>query len=324
MYLTVGVTESIIIGIFMDAELQNTTLFCTLQFQKPVRIDNYPAFVVRGVLGYHLKKMHCVVHGTPCQECVFYKTCAYVFLFESIIDKDSPVLEGRDRASHPFRLVCHAEPNSVTNQIDLRVQLYGRATEYVPHILFALREAGKTGLFRERAPYQLLVQNARGEIVLQGNRIQESALVRDVIKFPAGNEVKTKQLLIHCNTPLRFKVHNQYNSDFSAKDFYFAAFRRIETLFSLYGTIFANTFIDITEPEELLLHKGTLVWKDYPRYSGRQKTVMMLGGVQGSFTLEGSAPQAVWQTFTTAGTLGVGKNTSFGFGDITVEETHND
>lgn len=310
------------IGIFMNTNLKNTKLICTLHFQKPVRADTYPPFVIRSVLGYHLKRMHCVAHQTPCEDCVFRRTCAYVFLFESIIDKDTPVLDGRDRASHPFRIIGHKEPGSILAELELSIQLFGRAVEYVPHVVFALREAGKEGLFRERVPYQLSVRNAAHEPILEKDRIIQSHIINENETYPTSSEIERRTVQLYCRSPVRFKVNNRFTSDFSAQDLLFASLRHMDTLFYLYGdgTEIAGYKQTLQWEGEVKITHRDLAWRDYPRFSRRQGAPMKLGGHIGHLTMSGSAPRWVWETLHLAGHIGTGKNTSFGFGHIEVTE----
>ncbi|TCW60728.1 CRISPR system precrRNA processing endoribonuclease RAMP protein Cas6 [Treponema sp. J25] len=306
----------------MGHQLTSLSLNCTITFQKAVRVDTYPPFVIRSVLGYHLKRMHCVSHQTPCQDCVFRRTCAYVFLFESIIDKDTPVLEGRDRASHPFRLIAHTEPGREARELPLTVQLFGRGVEYVPHVVFALREGGKGGLFRERVPYKISVNNVKGEAILEGDRLVQSRLSTERYSYPDGDEMESRTLHIYCHSPLRFKVNNRLTSDFSGRDLIAATSRHLDTLFFLYGngTEFAKEIQNQKWEGEVKITHRDLAWRDYPRFSRRQGTPMKLGGHVGRLTLSGSAPRWVWETLHLAGRIGTGKNTSFGFGHIEVTE----
>ncbi|MEM5947008.1 CRISPR system precrRNA processing endoribonuclease RAMP protein Cas6 [Spirochaetia bacterium 38H-sp] len=302
----------------MPTKLQSVSLECTLFFEKPVRIDNYPAFVIRSILGYHLRRMHCVSHGTACHECAFKRTCAYIFLFESIIDKNTSVLPGRDRASQPFRIICNAEPNTTVEKLSLEIWLYGKAVEYIPHIIFALKEAGNNGLFSERVHYKLEIKNNKGNTILDNNRIKEEFIEKDILEYSFDNRPVENCFKIQCITPVRFKVNNKYTSSFSAVDFYLASFRRINTLFSLYSEDLEKRFIPVKPLEEVTVKEPSLRWKEYKRYSRRQKTTMRLGGIVGSFTIHGRAPQSFWQTLTLAEKLGVGKSTSFGFGHIVI------
>uniref|UniRef100_A0A7C3E7A5 CRISPR system precrRNA processing endoribonuclease RAMP protein Cas6 n=1 Tax=Gracilinema caldarium TaxID=215591 RepID=A0A7C3E7A5_9SPIR len=300
------------------------TLYFKIHFEKPTLIDTYPTFALRSVLGYQLRRMHCISHTSQCVDCVFRQTCANALLFETIIEKDTPILPGRDRASHPFRLFCHAEPGTVQQDLTVMVQLYGKGCDYVPHMIFAIREAGKNGLFRSRTPFTLSVYNTQHQPVLEDDTVRIKDIPTETYTFPDSFESISKTLHITCLSPLRFKVEGRYRSDFSASDFVMASLRRHVTLFTLYGTDFANNNAegppDMESLSDLQITSSQRKWKDYMRYSSRQKTLMKMGGVIGDFIVSGTAPAWAWDSITLAGSLGSGKNTSFGFGNIRVRE----
>jgi len=95
-----------------------------LDFNHAVRVDTYPGFVLRSVLGWQLKRMHCVMRDSPCENCPFSSTCAYAFIFESIIPKTTASLQGRDRASHPFRIWTDAIPGSIIKSLEFHIALF--------------------------------------------------------------------------------------------------------------------------------------------------------------------------------------------------------
>jgi len=305
-------------------KLDTKILYLTIHFCQPALIDIYPAFALRSVLGYQLRRMHCVAHTSQCSDCVFRKTCVYALLFETIIEKDTPILRGRDRASQPFRLFCHAEPSTVQQDLHVMVQLFGKGCDYVPHMIFAFREAGKNGLFRSRTPFSISVFNTQNHPVLEEDTVRIKDIPKETYTFPESSEPHSKTMHITCVSPLRFKVEGRYRSDFSASDFVMASLRRHITLFTLYGTDFASNTaegqLDFGSLSTLQIASSQLKWKDYMRYSSRQKTLMKMGGVMGDFTIKGTAPSWVWDCITLAGVLGSGKNTSFGFGNIAVRE----
>jgi len=191
-------------------------------------------------------------------------------------------------------------------------------------MIFAIREAGKNGLFRSRTPYSLSVCNTQHQSVLIDDQVQLKDIPTETYTLPVSSEPVYRTMHITCLSPLRFKVEGRYRSDFSAGDFIMASLRRHLTLFTLYGTDFANNYaegpMDIQSLSDVRISSSQRKWKDYMRYSSRQKTLMKMGGVIGDFTVRGTAPAWAWDSITLAGALGSGKNTSFGFGNIAVQE----
>ena len=154
----------------------------SLNFDAPVFFDIYPAFALRSVLGRQLRVMHCVARSEQCPTCPFRKTCAYAFIFETPIEKDSGFLPGRDRASHPFRIITDDLPGMSKNCLDFRFQLYGKGIEFLPHIIYAFREAGRDGLFRQRGKFSLSATTLKGYPLLEGDRLLvQNAIPEQVI-----------------------------------------------------------------------------------------------------------------------------------------------
>ncbi len=298
--------------------LEVSTFNILFRFARPVKADNYPAFVVRSVLGEQLRKIHCVAPNAKCSSCLFRENCPYFFLFESEIEKDNPALPGRDHASHPFRLICRIEPGTLIEELKLEILLFGKATEYSSNILYALSEAGRAGLFKQRVPFQVAVLHGATGHYASINEISELPRTTEFLNFPEGTDQEQYSLTVLCRTPLRFKRANRYASNFSGQDFMLMCKRRVQTLFALYGSFDRDSFdlpygeINVAIPEK------ALIWKDYLHYSSRQKNPMKMGGVVGNFLLEGTAPAWAWQAVRICASTGTGKSTSFGFGDIRI------
>ena len=294
-----------------------------LDFASPVYVDVFPAFALRSVLGLNLKRMHCVSHTTLCPECPFVATCAYAYLFESILPKGNDVLPGRDRASHPFRIEVPVLIGQTISQLEFGFQLFGRGVEYVPHIIYAFRIAGEKGLFRSRTPFEVHAFTDSGIPLDNGEKINLSKIETEELTVREGKNLSQRRYLIECRTPVRFKTRGRYSSEFSARDFFEACKRRVDTLFALYGdekdSIQKNSSPGL-ENSAVEIADRKLQWCDFTRYSRRQESVMKLGGVLGSFVIGGEAPENDWNMLELCSSVGIGKNTSFGLGAIEVRE----
>ncbi|HSV57130.1 MAG TPA: CRISPR system precrRNA processing endoribonuclease RAMP protein Cas6 [Magnetospirillaceae bacterium] len=295
-----------------------------LEFETPAFFDIYPSFALRSVLGKWLREMHCVCRGDRCLECPFKKTCAFAFILETPIEKHSESLRGRDRASHPFRIIGSGLPGQTAKSLSFRIQLIGKGTDFVPHVVFAFREAGKAGLFRQRAKYRIANIMYNGQDILAGDRIRTASLVnQDASIDDSLVTQENRSLKIVCNTPLRFKTRGNYSSDFQAGDFLEACVRRARMLTEFFGEPDISTGGKGSKAGPPPLSNVNLLdrrlrWVEYVHWSARQKTRMMLGGYVGGFSVHGTAPAFHWQALSMCGPLGAGKSTSFGFGDISI------
>lgn len=300
--------------------IETAEIICKITFSQPALADVYPAFVLRSVFGYYLRRMYCVTHDNDCSVCVFRKTCAYARVFESIIDKSTPVLPGRDKASHPFRIIADAKPGTTLQSLTARIQFFGSGIDYIPHTIFALREAGKAGLFRARIPYTLSVFAGNNVPIEHGDTIELDAIPRTTHHVTTDTVTCNKTYTVQCKTPVRFRHNGKHSDNFLASDFLTACMRRVQTLAGLYGTTQVSGGTTDHNDIQADITNRQLRWIDYTRYSVRQQTAIKLGGVVGSFTVSGTAPAYLWQALETCSYIGTGKNTSFGFGDIRVTE----
>ncbi len=342
----------------------------SLKFILPVFADTNPLFVLRSMMGKNLRAMCCVSRQSVCAECQFCRTCAYAFLFETILPTENSVLPGRNRASHPFSFVeVSAEYRNqgyqkLISKYVFKITLFGRAIEYLPYIYAALVRSGQDGLFKSRTQFEIeSVFTNRKNILIDGSHLDlnfetgewrcgfedcrhseldSESVNEDMLKQSADdNESQRVQhddsdeyqvslsgltrqsfkILINLKSPLRFKVQGKYTSDFSATDFMNCLFRRAKTLCYLYGEIseeeknlwkISTDGIEITE--------RNLRWQDERHYSSRQKKVMELGGVSGTFKMEGDFTEEERALLDFAEIAGAGKNTNFGLGQVEVWE----
>lgn len=313
----------------MVKTIRHIELDFLIEFETPAYFDVYPSFALRSVLGKWLREMHCVCKGERCSDCPFLKTCAFAFVFETPIDKESESLKGRDRAGHPFRIISAGQPGQRSTNLRFRIQLLGKGTEYIPHVAFAFREAGKAGLFRQRVRYSIKELRCQGRNILDGNRIKSADLPDQTVSIEESPEsLEEGSFEVICNTPLRFKTRGNYNSDFQAGDFLEACSRRVRMLAEFFGEPagFGIGYAPKSDPVpsiDAILSDRRLRWAEYVHWSARQKTTMKLGGHVGRFCIQGTAHSFHWNALRICGLLGAGKSTSFGFGDITIHDRSN-
>lgn len=318
-----------------------------LKFLSPVIADTNPLFILRSMLGKNLRSMCCISKKSFCSECQFCRSCAYAFLFETILPQENSALPGRNRASHPFSLSSKNQFKNFKNPLDeyqFTITLFGKAADYLPYIYAAFVRSGQNGLFKSRTKFKIESVFTNGKnILIDENHLDldfstdewkcgfgkfhaiedeiASLVARNDKKTVLGNDGSVSQILVNLKSPLRFKVQGKYTADFSAADFMNCIFRRAKTLCTLYG--------DISEDEKNLWKISTggieiternLCWQDERHYSARQQKAMELGGVLGTFKIEGNFSDAEIALLKFAEIAGAGKNTNFGLGQVEVWE----
>ena len=307
-----------------------------IEFEKPVIFPTLPTFLFRSILGKELRRLVCIFRGRPCGECGLKFTCAYSWMFETPIAKETPVLEGRDRASHPFLLATDAVVRKEVQTITLTITVMGKAIEYYPYIFYALKKAGKIGILRERTPFEIKNILCEGQSILQqADSIHPSWGIKQWSlrseqqnTNPKNSDPLEASVMVHIDSPLRLRVNGKYTSQFTSVEFLASLYRRAVLLCSLYGSQGAesssiNGLVQVQTPpvlsESVRIVSRNLRWEDQIYYSSRQKKRLTLGGVMGDFTIKGNL-KPIEQSLLTFGELfHVGKNTAFGLGRYHVE-----
>ncbi len=289
-----------------------------ISFEATFVAKHYPPFIIRSVLGNELRKLACILKGRECDECPLKYHCAYSFIFETPIDKNTEFLLGRNKASHPFRIFSDLLPKRAYPTMELKLSLFGKGIDYFPYMYFALNRAGEKGLFRERIKYS--IDEILDDDFMINKGFDENLVIseRRLWKFDNESGEKNVKIKIHFLSPVRIKLNGKYTHKIGYKDILLNIVQRLNILSAMYGDK-EKISIDLkslSEKEENI----SLRWIDYERYSARQEAEMKLGGAVGYIEVYGRFNMAELSLLRAGEIFGVGKNTSFGFGEIKVEE----
>ena len=289
----------------------------TLKFQSPAKGDVEPLFILRSMLGKNLRSMCCISKQSTCSECMYNKTCAYIFLFETILQQENPLLPGTNRASHPFALSTKKlQRYNPLADFNFTITLFGKAVEYLPYIYAAVVRIGKDGLFKSRTQFEVVDVSIDGKNIMINENQLATGIPSKECFFCFNNNDKTQgEILVELKSPLRFKTNGKYSLDFTASDFMKCLYRRAKTLCMLYGT-WEDEFNHYEPTEEMSIEGKNLRWLDFNHYSARQKRGMELGGAFGSFKLSGEFSNFELALFELNRIANAGKNTNFGLGQI--------
>lgn len=294
-------------------QLSFATFTFFLKFPRGAFADTFPLFVIRSVLGKNLRAMSCIAKKSDCTGCIFRKTCAYSFLFETILPQENSALPGRNRASHPYSL--SAGEISFRKRIfsfEFSLNLFGKAVEYFTYVYAAIVRAGEDGIFRERAEFRVEKVCSDGkEVARDGGKIGADYRI-SAWQSKNQDSAEEKDVSVELLSPLRFKANGRYSAEFSAEDFFKCLYRRAKTLCSLYGSAENENY----SPPDAKITERNLFWRDFFHYSARQKNGMELGGISGSFRMHGKfSPQDI-SLLELNRICSAGKNTNFGLGKM--------
>ena len=293
-----------------------------LQFEQSVFSDTNPLFILRSMMGKNLRSMCCILRKSACSECMYNKTCAYSYLFETILPQDNAILPGRNRGSHPFSFSKGSiQQKKEIESLYFTLTLFGKAAEYLPYIYAAFVRAGKDGIFKSRTKFEVIEVCANGKNLLidenhLGTEFECSEWKSGKNETPSESQdrIPEREMLIELRSSFRFKVNGKYTKDFTASDFMKCLYRRAKTLCDLYGM--ADREGNYVPSESIYIEETRFLWKDQTHYSARQKTAMELGGITGTFKMKGRFTDFELSLLELAKIAGAGKNTNFGLGQI--------
>lgn len=286
-----------------------------IQFESSVYADIPLLFILRSMLGKNLRSMSCIAHQNKCPDCMYNKTCAYAFIFETILAQQNGIVPGRDRASHPFVFTSGTlMAGKELSEYDFTITLLGKAIDYLPYMYAAFVHAGKEGVFKSRTPFIVdKVEADKKSILLDADHL-DTSVVPKTWSFNGNLSDKTGEILVELRTPMRFKYDGNYGTDFSVQDFFACLYRRTKTLCRLYGNYEAAS--DYTSSDAVKILERHLEWQDYRHYSVRQKEAMNLGGTVGTLKLAGSFSAMDQNLLEFGRVFNAGKNTNFGLGQL--------
>ena len=289
----------------------------SLKFSEKHLLPDFSGLILRSAFGVALKKVSCIFRGRDCKHCPLRNSCAWIYLFETPIEKDNPYLKGRNYAPHPFVLT---PSYSKDNCLVLEFLLVGNSINHLRWIYAAFSILQDMGIGKKRAKFKIedikeyLPDGAKKPVLSDFDYDKKPFLLEDFVEYRLRN-FNNNKLNVHCITPLRIKNRGKYTDQIIFPIFYKACQRRIKIL-SEFNDAKYKYIEDIQDDIDAYLQNSR--WHELTRYSVRQKTYMNMGGVVGDILYTGDFKKYLPAIF--AGEiLCVGKNTSFGLGKFEIK-----
>jgi hypothetical protein len=304
---------------------RNTPRLCIgryrLRFEaaRPLVSSAYRGSAWRGVLGYALRHLTCVTREKECPACLLYHSCVYPYIFETPPPPGTAKMKLYRAAPHPFVLAPRGGPPGRRDEV-LGLTLFGRGNRYLAYLVHALSSAGERGLKPEKVALKL-VSVEQEETTGSGawQRIDNggkslAALGGGPAMWPQAPE----QVRLRFHTPLRLK---QENDSVTPETFEFAGlFGNLLRRMSLLTFFHSETPLEADFAELMVRARNVrliskdLRWRDWTRYSNRQKTAMKMGGLVGGVELDLAGWPELWPYLWLGQWTHAGKGTSMGLG----------
>jgi hypothetical protein len=291
-----------------------------------LNVPEYKGAMIRGAFGYAFKKVTCITRMNECEPCMLKETCSYFKIFETEMpDNNIPYLHGVRKMPHPF--VLHPPEDSrreyeKNGEMDVGVTLFGKGISYFPFFVYTFIKMGEYGLGKGRGHFELKEVFSLGHSGRK-TRIYDSKTAKiktvykpiNLKKLISGYPESPARVTLSFTTPFRYQTENKVVWNPKLLDIN-RVLRNIEKRICSLAALYGDAQIpEMGKPEygELAISENGLTYKDWERYSTRQKKRHSLGGFSGKLTLTGDLSK-VMPLLVTGSVVNIGKNTLFGLG----------
>ncbi|QLA19328.1 CRISPR system precrRNA processing endoribonuclease RAMP protein Cas6 [Desulfolutivibrio sulfoxidireducens] len=294
-----------------------------IQFHEDARIPPYKGSTLRGGFGAALKTVMCGSVKRSCQECRIFERCLYAQTFET---RPGASLSPHSPAPpHPYVIEPPLDEKNLFapgDALEFGLLLFGKSNDYLAFFLHATSLMGKRGIGRGRegpATFSLTAAyDAGGSMIFdpEGGRLLGDPQPQELI-LDTTRQDGCLPLRLSFVTPFRMKYMNQLHDEVPFHVLVRATLRRISSLFNHHGE--GEPDIDykglVHRAMDVPILASSLRWLDWTRYSNRQQSKMLLGGIVGSITYA-DVPGEYIPLLSLARQVHLGKQTSFGLGRI--------
>lgn len=283
---------------------------------EPMILPEVKTSMFRGGFGHVFKKFNCANRlAKECSACLLKDTCNYTFIFaDNGTQRPKPyVIYSKDTTTRFLQKGAH---------FSFELLLFGKATKYLPHFIFAFIELGKRGIAKSRNKFTVhTVSDNTGAILFENNKLLSAAPTTLWELPPQTKHPAVQQVSLHFITPLRLT----YFGDLVVTPTFEMIIKAISRRFSALCKEYCNGLPDIDylplldKAKNVRVLSNHLVWKDWSRYSSRQHSKMEFGGLVGTITFAGDL--GVFLPYLEFGSvIHIGKNCVFGNGKYKILE----
>lgn len=295
-----------------------------LQFKvtQTIGLPEYAGSMLRGAFGGALRQTACMTKQKTCTDCPLIQTCPYTQIFE----KPAPQQHSLQKFSHiPNGYIIEPPPwgERVYTRGDIltfQMVLVGRIRSQIALIIYAWQRAFERGIGYGTAELDRVIDLHNQTDLYQATNKTIQPIHQNNIRIPSLQQAET-DCVLHFYSPLRLQNNGRIRtqSQLDAATLLKAVARRAHLIFEFHtDQTLIEEFSHIqTEIEKVTAAEKNddiqLKWRDWTRYSSRQKTTMQLGGLVGSWMLHNVSPE-IYELLQMGTYLHVGKETTFGLG----------
>ena len=294
----------------------------TVQMDAPVRLPAWPGSALRGLLGHGLRRTVCVTGQRDCGGCLLKTRCLYTRFFDVHLGLAGACCD-RGAIPHPWVLDLASLPSrslAAGDRLAFHMVLIGEeAAGQLPYLVHALERAGQRGLGPHNAPFRVVTVEQETVLGVGGwhalyeaGNAQLAPLADVDVTPPPAHGHWTLQLV----SPLRFKRRGRLvgPAEFTPDHLWQLLQDRWARLQACFGAGEGAAEGTWSPPPAEALSVISLQWRDWTRYSSRQRTRMQLGGLVGSLRVDADALGGAWPWLWLGQWVHLGKQTTMGLG----------
>ncbi|HHD81881.1 MAG TPA: CRISPR system precrRNA processing endoribonuclease RAMP protein Cas6 [Campylobacterales bacterium] len=250
--------------------------------------------MLRGAMGYALKKVTCINPSYQCQGCFAQSSCLYYNFYE------------QQNNFHNYRFDIELG----SGKFDFGLYLFNDATESLAYVLSALEMMlTQVGLGKENQTFKDIGIKLNGEEIYDGKEFRSfDAIKQNALQIDSF----CPNVKIKLCTPLRIKKHNKFLRDDVALEDILRSIYQKEQEFTTDQKAFKLAY----EPSYATAVKA-LRFQSLVRKSNRQKQKLNMDGMMGEIAVMG-LDQESHRLLRLGEIIGVGKQTVMGLGRIEV------
>lgn len=290
-----------------------------MECKERVKLSSFRGSTIRGALMSSLYKIICMnQNNDDCHSCPVKGDCVFALLFKSFPPEEAEVLKSLDNIPRPYAIYIPRDQGNdfkLGDKITFELTLIGKNTDYIGHIIMALKRLEEDGLGRGRGKIKLTAVRSKGNNIYS----KESQNIDKKTPIIRGNKFNEQKEINYINiyflSPMRFKYEGKYCRTIKFHHIIRNLLRRYSTFARFYCGINPNWDYKsiISEAEKVKFLRGKFEWQEKIRYSKTQNQHLKIGGVVGKAEYEGNITPYL-PLLRLGEKIQVGKNTTFGYG----------
>lgn len=292
-----------------------------LEARDSLQLPAYIGSTLRGAFGQVFQRLSCP--APPGAACPVPESCPYHLLFESAPPPNAPALRNLDDIPRPFVFSpppAAAAEHPAGSEVVFDLSLVGRARGFLPHFVVALREL--PGIGRGRRPVTLKRIDAVTPLTGEPSLVYEA---QENVVYPTENAVTLHDCAAAAcpreSAKMRFVTYTRLKHDggWSRTPEFHVVFRRLLGRLSSLSLFHCGTPLEadfaglIEQARAIRLVRDGTQWREWTRFSSRQRRRIPMGGLVGDATYEGEL-SPFWPFIVFGQWTHVGKGATFGQG----------